>query len=48
MIWKLLRVAEKNLRTLKRYWLLPDVYEGKKFVNGVKVDDVSTVERMAA
>ena len=48
MIWKLLRVAEKNFRTLKGYCLLPDVYEGKKFVNGIEVDDVNTVERMVA
>jgi hypothetical protein len=33
MIWKLLQVAEKNFRTLKGYWLLPDVYKGKQFVN---------------
>ena len=35
MIWKLLQVAEKNFRTLKGYWLLPDVYYGKPFVDGV-------------
>ena len=45
MIWKLLMVAEKSFRTLKGYWLLPDVYAGKQFVNGVLVDEL---ERMAA
>ena len=39
MIWKLLGVAEKNFRTLKGYWLLPDVYSGKRFVDGVIVED---------
>ncbi len=48
MIWKLLRVAEKNFRTLKGYWLLPDVYAGKKFVNGVLVKEKKIVERKAA
>ena len=44
MIWKLLRVAEKRFRLLKGYWLLPDVLEGKQFVNGV----LNKVERKAA
>jgi hypothetical protein len=35
MIWKLLGVAEKNFRALKGYWLLPEVYAGKRFVGGV-------------
>jgi putative transposase len=48
MIWKLLGVAEKNFRTLKGYWLLPDVYAGKTFVNGVVKREPRTVERMAA
>ena len=39
MIWKLLGVAEMNFRTLKGYWLLPDVYSGKRFVDGVIVED---------
>ncbi|MGH7478853.1 MAG: IS256 family transposase [Candidatus Methylomirabilales bacterium] len=39
MIWKLLKVAEKNFRTLKGYWLLPEVYAGKRFVDGVMVED---------
>ncbi len=48
MIWKLLMVAEKHFRTLKGYWLLPDVLEGKTFVNGVIVEDKNTYKRMAA
>jgi transposase-like protein len=39
MIWKLLNVAEKNFRTLKGHWLLPDVYSGKIYVDGVMVDN---------
>lgn len=35
MIWKLLCVAEKNFRALKGYWLLQDVYSGKKYVDGL-------------
>jgi transposase-like protein len=48
MIWKLLQVAEKNFRTLKGYWLLSDVYKGKRFVDGVTKHDSKTIERMAA
>jgi putative transposase len=48
MIWKLLQVAEKNFRTLKGYWLLSDVYKGKKFVNGVRKYEAKVLERMAA
>jgi len=48
MIWKLLQVAEKNFRTLKGYWLLPDVYTGKRFVDGVMKHETKTLERMAA
>jgi len=48
MIWKLLQVAEKNFRTLKAYWLLPDVYAGKMFVNGVLVEEKKKVGRKAA
>lgn len=48
MIWKLLRVAEKNFRTLKGYWLLSDVFEGKQFVNGAMVDQIKRLERKAA
>ena len=48
MIWKLLQVAEKNFRTLKGYWLLPEVYAGKRFVNGVMVSEITLLERKAA
>jgi len=48
MIWKLLQVAEKNFRTLKGYWLLPDVYTGKRFVDGVMKHETKVLERMAA
>jgi len=49
MIWKLLQVAEKSFRTLKGFWLLSDVYAGKKFVDGVKVKHESkALERIAA
>ena len=43
MIWKLLGVAEKNFRPLKGYWLLPEVYAGKRFVDIVeeKIDKQS-------
>jgi transposase-like protein len=46
MIWKLLQVAQKNFRTLKGYWLLPDVYKGQEFVDGVIKQE--SVERIAA
>ncbi len=48
MIWKLLQVAQKTFRTLKGYWLLSDVYEGKLFVDGVIKQDRKTIERIAA
>jgi transposase-like protein len=48
MIWKLLQVAEKSFRTLKGYWLLPDVHAGKKFVDGVIKSESKARERMAA
>jgi putative transposase len=48
MIWKLLQVAEKSFRTLKGYWLLPDVYKGKMFVDGVGKQESRVPERMAA
>ncbi len=48
MIWKLLQVAEKNFRTLKGYWLLPDVYKGKQFVNGIIIKNNIQLERKAA
>jgi putative transposase len=48
MIWKLLQVAEKNFRTLKGYWLLSDVYTGKRFVDGIIKPETKVLERMAA
>jgi transposase-like protein len=48
MIWKLLQVAEKSFRSLKGYWLLPDVYSGKRFVDGVMEHETKGLERMAA
>lgn len=48
MIWKLLQVAEKNFRTLKGYWLLSDVYNGKMFVDGIAKHETKVIERIAA
>ena len=48
MIWKLLQVAEKNFRTLKGHWLLPHVYSGQVFVDGVEKQESRVLERMAA
>ena len=48
MIWKLLLVAEHNFRSLKGFWLLPDVYKGVECVDGIFENDVHVPERMAA
>ena len=48
MIWKLLQLAEKSFRTLKGSWLLPDVYKGKTFVDGVEKQELKVPERIAA
>ena len=48
MIWKLLRVAGKNFRSLKGYWLLQEVYSGKRFVDGVMVEENIDKKRKAA
>jgi len=50
MIWKLLRVAEKRFRTLKGFWLLPAVYAGNQFVDGLKAvkSKSDLLERKAA
>lgn len=37
IIWKLLRVAEKNFRALKGYRLLDDVYAGRECTDKVMV-----------
>ena len=50
MIWKLLTIAEKRFRTLKGFWVLPAVYAGDQFVDGVKAvkDNLGSLERKAA
>lgn len=48
MIWKLLQVAEKSFRLLKGCWLLSDVYEGKRFVDGALSEEQRMLVRMAA
>jgi len=48
MIWKLLLVAEKSFRLLKGYWLLADVQQGKRFIDGIAVQEKKLTERMAA
>jgi hypothetical protein len=37
MIWKLLRVAEQSWRALNAPRLMQDVYDGKRFKDGVAV-----------
>ena len=48
MIWKLLQVAEKSFRSLKAAELLPDVHEGKVFVDGIMKHDTKGLKRIAA
>jgi len=48
MIWKLLGVSEKSFRTLKGYWLLPKVYSGITFVDGVMVEDEKVTQKRKA
>jgi hypothetical protein len=48
MIWKLLRVAEKSFRRLKGHDLLPEVFEGKQFVDGFPLKAKKKLERAAA
>ncbi len=48
MIWKLLKVAEKNFRGLMGYSLLPDVYAGRRFIDGVMAIEKTEIERRAA
>lgn len=48
MIWKLLQVAEKSFRLLKGYWLLSDVYQEKRFADGIAAQEKRLTERMAA
>jgi transposase-like protein len=37
-----------KIRTLKGYWLLPEVYKGKQFVDGLVSEENKSVERKAA
>ncbi len=46
LIWKILRIAEKRFRRLNAPKLLEEVYQGKKFVDGVPVTKVN--RRLAA
>ena len=39
LIWKLLQIAEKNLRRLKGCWSLSDVLAGEKIVDGNLVNE---------
>lgn len=48
MIWKLLLVVEKNFRSLKGHWFLPDVYAGKECVDGAMKQESTALERIAA
>lgn len=48
MIWKLLRVAEKSFRRLKGHDLLPEVFQGKQFVDGFPLKAKNKFERAAA
>lgn len=48
MIWKLLRVAEKSFRRLKGHDLLPEVFQGKQFVDGFPLKAKNKLEKAAA
>jgi putative transposase len=48
MIWKLLRVAEKSFRRLKGHDLLPEVLQGKQYVDGFSLKAKNKYERAAA
>ncbi len=48
MIWKLLRVAEKSFRRLKGHDLLPEVFQGKQFVDGFPLKAKNKSEQVAA
>jgi hypothetical protein len=48
MIWKLLRVAEKSFRRLKGHDLLPEVLQGKQYVDGFSLKAKNKFERAAA
>jgi putative transposase len=48
LIWKLAMVAKKTWRNLKGAHLLPEVYAGKKFVNGLPVEETTLNKEEAA
>jgi len=48
LIWKLLLLAERSFRRLNGPRLMKDVYEGKKFVDGVTVKTIKTTQRRLA
>jgi transposase-like protein len=48
MIWKLLRVAEKSWRALNAPELMREVYEGKRFKDGIAVETKTEPTRKAA
>jgi putative transposase len=48
MIWKLLRVAEKSFRKLKGSELLPQVFQGKQFVDGLLLKAKTKSDKVAA
>jgi transposase-like protein len=48
MIWKLLQIAEKSFRKLNSPELLPAVYEGKEFKNGIAVKTKTEDQKVAA
>ena len=48
LIWKLVMVGQRSWRRLKGAHLLADVYEGKKFVNGLPEEEHSVNTKEAA
>jgi putative transposase len=48
MIWKLLRVAERSFRRLKGYDLLPKVFQGKQFADGLLLKAKNKSDKVAA
>jgi len=48
LIWRLLMVAESRFRRLKGHHLLPDVYMGTRYVDGIRIRDEKQVEERIA
>jgi hypothetical protein len=48
LIWKLLQVAEGTFRRLNAPELLPGVYVGVRYVDGVKQPSTATAQEVAA